>query len=230
MVLCRNAGFTGSTAMGLLPRESTVRAARCLGSLLLLVMAGCAGSAPSSPDQPSQRDFKVLGREDAPVTIVEFTDMQCPYCGLFARTTFPALRKQYIDKGQVRFISRDMPLPFHPYAIPAAVAARCAGEQGKYWEYRERMVSRQEDLPKAPYDDLARQVGLDLAAFDACRKAGLQEQKVHEDAASARAAGISATPTFVLGRTTAGAGSDTIEGAEPLAVFQQKIDALLQKK
>jgi predicted DsbA family dithiol-disulfide isomerase len=89
-------------------------------------------------------------------------------------------------------------------------------------------VARQDDLPKSPYDDLARQVGLDVAAFDVCRNAGLQEQKVQSDIESSKAAGITVTPTFVLGRTAEGASGDTIEGAQPLAVFQQKIDALLR--
>jgi protein-disulfide isomerase len=214
--------------MGQYHHGSTARAARRLAALLLLAVAGCAASAPAAPDGGSERDFKELGSAEAPVTIIEFTDMQCPYCGEFSRTTFPALRKQYIDRGKVRFISRDLPLPMHPYAIPAAIAARCAGEQGKYWEYRERMVARQDDLPKSPYDDLARQVGLDVAAFDVCRNAGLQEQKVQLDIESSKAAGITVTPTFVLGRTAEGESSDTIEGAQPLAVFQQKIDALLR--
>lgn len=216
--------------MGHFHRGSTARATRLLGTLLLLAAAGCAASAPTVPERGSERDFKVLGSESAPVTIVEFTDMQCPYCGLFSRTTFPALRRQYIDTGKVRFISRDLPLPMHPYAIAAAVAARCAGQQGKYWEYREWMVAHQEDLPKSPYNDFAQHVGLDVAAFDVCRNAGLQEQKVLLDVESSKAAGITVTPTFVLGRTVEGAGSETIEGAESLAVFQQKIDALLQPK
>ena len=216
--------------MGNYHRGSTACAARPLATLLLLALAGCAASAPAVPEGGSGRDFKVLGSERAPVTIVEFTDMQCPYCGLFSRTTFPALRRQYIDTGKVRFISRDLPLPMHPYAIAAAVAARCAGQQGKYWEYREWMVAHQEDLPKSPYNDFAQHVGLDVAAFDVCRNAGLQEQKVLLDVESSKAAGITVTPTFVLGRTVEGAGSETIEGAESLAVFQQKIDALLQPK
>ena len=216
--------------MGPFHRGSTARAARPLAILLLLAVTGCAASAPAVTESGAERDFKVLGSESAPVTIVEFTDMQCPYCGLFSRTTFAALRKQYIDTGKVRFISRDLPLPMHPYAIPAAVAARCAGQQGKYWEYREWMVAHQEDLPKSPHDDFARHVGLDVAAFDVCRDAGLQEQRVLLDVESSKAAGITATPTFVLGRTADGAGSETIEGAEPLAVFQQKIEALLQPK
>jgi len=123
-----------------------------------------------------------------------------------------------------------MLLALHWYAIPNAVAARCAGEQGRYRERREPVASRPEDLPQAPSDDLAHRVGLDLAAVDECREFGLQERKVREDAASARAAGISATPTFVPGRTTEGSVSATIGGAEPLAVFRQTINSLRQRK
>ncbi|HEX7373624.1 MAG TPA: DsbA family protein [Steroidobacteraceae bacterium] len=206
------------------------RTAWACAALALLAIMACPGTTHANPDGSPPRDANVLGQESAPVTIVEFTDMQCPFCGLFSRTTFSQLRKQYIDTGKVRFISRDMPLPFHPYAIPAAVAARCAGEQGKYWEYREQIVSRQDELPASPYAGIARQLGLDTSAFEQCRASGRQEQKIRLDVESARAAGVTATPTFVLGLTLAGGGSEIIEGAEPLATFQQKIDALLQSK
>jgi len=92
MVLCRSAGFTGSDAAGLLSRGPATGAARSLGILLVARVAGCAGPAPPALEQRSRRDFKVLGREGVPVTIVEFTDLQCPCCGLFSRPTVSALR------------------------------------------------------------------------------------------------------------------------------------------
>ena len=75
--------------------------------------------------------------------IIEFTDLQCPYCARFARDTWPQLRERYIDTGKVRFATRDLPLPFHEFALPAAVASRCAGRQGKFWEYREALFRDQ---------------------------------------------------------------------------------------
>ena len=78
----------------------------------------------------------MLGRADAPVTLVEFTDLECPYCRAFHVGAFERLKREYIDTGKVRFVSRDFPLDFHPNARPAALAVRCAGEQGKFWEMR----------------------------------------------------------------------------------------------
>src|SRR5277367_6195365 len=75
-----------------------------------------------------------LGRDDAPVTVVEFADYQCPFCRKFHSETFAEIKKNYIDTGKVRYVSRDLPLDFHPNAAPAAQAARCAGEQHKFWE------------------------------------------------------------------------------------------------
>src|SRR5262249_18699559 len=91
--------------------------------------APAVGAKPAeSPRVPSER-FRALGDEGAPVRIVESTALQCPYCARFAREPFPVLRERYIDTGKVRFESADLPLSMHPYAIPAAIAARCAGEQ-----------------------------------------------------------------------------------------------------
>jgi protein-disulfide isomerase len=209
------------------------RAARTAITLALLATAGCAGPPQAWPDSESAAaggNFRALGRARAPVTVIEFTDLQCPHCARFAMNTFPELRRLYVDTGKVRFESRDLPLPFHPYAIPAAVAARCAGEQGKYWEYRELLAVRQTDLPESPYDDVAGQVGLDRDAFNACRADGRQIQNVRQEAAQASAQGISVTPSFVIGRTVEGPlVGETIEGAEPLAVFEQKIEALLKQ-
>jgi len=186
------------------------------------------GAAAGESSREAATDFNVLGREDAPVTIIEFTDLQCPYCARFAASTFPELRKAYIDTGKVRFASRDLPLPMHAFAIPAAVASRCAGEQGHFWDYREALFAAQSKLGQEPYTDLARKLGLDPERFDACRKDGRQEAAVRADLAIARGAGISSTPSFVIGRVVAGQFvGEIVAGAQPLTVFEAKIDALL---
>ena len=82
-----------------------------------------------------------IGRPDAPVTLVEFADYQCPFCKRFHKNTYAELKKTYIDTGQVRFVSRDFPMEFHPLALRAAEAARCAGDQNKYWEMRDALYS-----------------------------------------------------------------------------------------
>jgi protein-disulfide isomerase len=232
MVLCRIAGFTGSDAMRR-PRRSLARI-RAIAVLTasLLALAGCASSKPSTVGgEPAgePKNFRALGPADAPVTLVEYTDMQCPYCAAYARKTFPELKRLYIDKGKVRYESRDLPLSFHAFALPAAIAARCAGEQGKYWPYRDVLAQRQDELPQAPYGAWAAELGLDAERFAACRNSEDLARSIRTEAADAQAMGITGTPTFVIRRTADDAsGGETIHGAEALEVFRQKIDALLE--
>ncbi len=104
----------------------------------------------------------MLGRPDAPLTMVEFTDLQCPFCNRFATQTFDQLKKDYIDTGKVRFISRDFPLDFHPQAMPAARAARCAGDQGRFWEMRTTLVKNAGQLSPAYITQTASSLKLDM--------------------------------------------------------------------
>lgn len=203
-----------------------------LVTTLLAATGGCA-TAPATDqgvEGAAERPFNVLGREDAPVTIIEFTDLQCPYCALFAIEVFPQLRRNYIDAGRVRFASRDLPLPMHPFAVTAAVAARCAGEQGRFWEFREALFAAQASLGPGTYVELARKHGLDLdlEAFAACRSDGRQAANVRADLDLAHANGITATPSLIIGRLVDGQfQGETIEGAKSYAVIAAKIDALL---
>ncbi len=185
-------------------------------------------AAPAARPAPPSGQFKTLGNAAAPVRIVEYTDLQCPYCARFARETFPLLRKRYIDTGKVRFETVDLPLPMHAQAIPAAVAARCAGEQGRYWEYRERLFDEQNLLGNEPYAQFATELHLDPVRFAACRDNPAQLREVRAEAARAESLGINSTPTLLIGRVVAGTfKSETIQGAQPPEVFVKQIEALL---
>src|SRR5580765_8947214 len=111
-----------------------------------------AKPAPPQEEAPTRAKItdlsgvSMLGSKTAPITIVEYTDYQCPYCQRFHVTSFAELKKAYIDTGKVRFFSKDMPLDFHPNAMRAAMAARCAGEQGKFWELRDTMGANPNSL------------------------------------------------------------------------------------
>jgi protein-disulfide isomerase len=203
---------------------------RLVYTLLAAFAASCAHApeppAPAAAEQPAE--FNVLGAADAPVTIIEFTDLQCPYCARFATQTFPRLRKAYIDTGRVRYASRDLPLPMHRYAVPAAVAARCAGEQGHYWEYRHTVFAAQQRLSAEPHEDFARGLGLDLERFAACRADDHQLRAVRADATLAATNGLDSTPSFVIGRLVDGQFvGETFAGAKPFEFFAAKIDPLL---
>jgi protein-disulfide isomerase len=201
-------------------------------AVALSLLAGCASTpadpAPDGQQAPASEAFNVIGRDDAPVTIIEFTDLQCPYCARFARETFPQLKRDYVDTGRVRYTSRDLPLPFHSFALPAAVASRCAGEQGRFWEYREALFESQRSLGGEPYGRLAEQLGLDVEQLEACRSDGRQEATLRAELELATRSGIRSTPSFVIGRVVDGEfQGEVVSGAQPYEFFKAKLDALL---
>jgi len=201
-------------------------------AVTLGLLAGCAtppADPPANQSQaPGNAPFNVIGSDDAPVTIIEFTDLQCPYCARYASQTFPRLKREYVDTGKLRYTSRDLPLPFHSFALPAAVASRCAGEQGRFWEYREALFASQSQLGTEPYGRIAGQLGLDVGQLEACRANGEQESNVRADLAMAAQHGIRSTPTFVIGRVVDGEfQGEVVSGAQPYEFFKAKLDALL---
>ena len=187
------------------------------------------GDAPTGPVRASVADAPTLGRADAPVTLVEFSDYQCPFCQRFFATTLPALKKDYIDTGKLRFVYRDFPLEMHPHAREAAVAAHCVGEQGKYWEMHDALFQYQAALAPAQIAERARALGLDSSRFDQCLTSGRHTASIERGLADGAAAGVQGTPGFVVGKTQPG---DTIQGtpirgAQPLETFRRIIEQLL---
>ncbi len=198
--------------------------------LRLLSQRPASGSvATSGPVRTSVADAPFLGRADAPVTIVEFSDYQCPFCQRFFAATFPALKTEYIDAGKVRYVFRDFPLEMHPQARKAAEAAHCAGEQGKYWEMHDALFQNQGALAPEQLAEHARTVGVDGATFDACLASGRHAPRVERGLADGAAAGVQGTPGFVVGKTTAGdvVEGTPIRGAQPLETFRRIIDRAL---
>lgn len=184
---------------------------------------------PADKVQISNVGGYLLGRPDAPITMVEFTDLQCPFCNRFATTTFDQLKKDYIDTGKVRFISRDFPLDFHPQAKPAAVASRCAGEQGKFWELRMTLLKNARQLSPAMIANQAAALNLDMKAFEACTRGTQFDAAITRDLTEGAGFDVSGTPTFFVGKTTAqGFEGFRIVGAQPFAVFQARIEGLLK--
>jgi protein-disulfide isomerase len=193
--------------------------------------APAAAPAQQGVTLPNAEGHAALGAKEAPVTIIEFTDLQCPFCARFSAQTFPELQKKYIDTGKVRFVTRDLPLTFHAQALPAAVAARCAGDQGKYWEYRERLFAGQKDLGDAAYNKLAAEMQLDAKAFATCRASPENTAAAEADRTVANTLGITGTPTFLVGTVTNGTFSgERVTGAQPLSAFEAKIEPLLAGK
>ena len=169
----------------------------------------------------------MLGSKEAPLTIVEFTDYQCPFCQRFHVTAFPELKKAYIDTGKVRFYSKDMPLDFHPNAMRAAMAARCAGDQGKFWELRDTMGANPNSLDIEHIVNFAANLKLDTGALRTCIDAGKYKDTVQNDVLEAMKIGANGTPTFIVGKSVGeGVDGDLVVGAMPFQMFDSKLKEL----
>jgi protein-disulfide isomerase len=161
----------------------------------------------------------VKGPATAPVTIVEFSDFQCPFCAR-VNPTLDQVRKTYGDK--VRIVFKDFPLPNHPEAPKAAEAAHCAGEQGKYWELHDRMFANQGALQVPAIKQHAAAIGLDTNAFNQCLDSGKHASRVAANMKSGEALGVGSTPTmYVNGRP--------VVGAQPFEYFKAVIDEELAR-
>jgi protein-disulfide isomerase len=161
----------------------------------------------------------IRGNVNAPVTVLEFSDFQCPYC-IRARPTVARVRETYGDK--VRWAFRHFPLDFHNLAQKAGEAAACAGDQGKFWEMHDRMWEAAGKLELPELKKLAAGIGLDTVRFDQCLDSGQHAELVAQDLGSGAGWGVSGTPAFfVNGRP--------LVGAQPFEAFQQLIDDELQR-
>jgi protein-disulfide isomerase len=171
-----------------------------------------------------------LGSATAPVTIVEFSDFECPYCKRFHDEVFPQLKKNYIDKGLVRFVHKDLPLPFHEEAKPAAIAARCSSEQGLYWKTYEALFNKQTCLSCQGAESIAASTGVDQEKLNKCKQKGQMAKAVTASLSEAELQGIRATPTFVIGPSQNGYHSgEVIEGSMPWGIFEQAIQRNLHQ-
>jgi protein-disulfide isomerase len=194
--------------------------------------------APRAAERPPDEKVRVplnaprvLGRPDAPVTLVEFTDLECPFCRAFHVGAFDRIKQTYIDTGKVRFVSFDFPLDIHANARPAAAAVRCAGEQGKFWEMRHLVTINATALSREKYVELARSLGLDTAKLDQCIDADRHKADIDREMAEGMKLGVTGTPTFFVGKTAPdGIEGQRIVGAQPFPAFDAPIKTLLGER
>ncbi|MBS3106680.1 DsbA family protein [Candidatus Woesearchaeota archaeon] len=184
------------------------------------IQPGDSAPAPTVDMAKLVDDDPMLGNKNAPVTIVEFSDFECPYCGRFHSQTFPQIKQEYIDTGKVRFVYRDFPLGFHQNAQKAAEASECADEQGKFWQMHEKLFSSGVQGGTATFKQYAQEIGLDMAKFNSCLDSGKYAGEIQADLSAGSQAGVSGTPGFLV-------NGQRIDGAQPYAVFQQAIEAAL---
>jgi protein-disulfide isomerase len=165
-------------------------------------------------------DAPALGPENAPVTIVEFSDYQCPYCVRWYDEVYSRLMSDY--KGKIRFVYHDFPLPasIHPDAESAAEAAHCAGEQGAYWKFHDALFSNKYKLGKQAYQQYATEMGLDVDAFNTCVADGRYQSYVDNEISIGATIDVRSTPTFFINGLM-------VVGAQPYEEFKKRIDAEL---
>jgi len=172
-------------------------------------------TAPTRYDVPIDDD-PILGPQDAPITLIEFSDYECPYCRKWHTEVFPRLQQAY--PGQIRYVYRDFPLvSIHGNAAPAAEAANCAGDQEKYWEYSEKLFTMERSLNQQSYVEYARDLSLDIDQFSQCLESRQYQDEVTADYEYAANLGIRSTPTFFV-------NGIAIVGAQPFEVFEDLIN------
>lgn len=170
-----------------------------------------------APASVSMDDDAFEGEEDAPVTIIEFSDFECPFCGRFYTQTLGQIKENYIKTGKVKLVYRDFPLSFHANAQKAAEAAECAGEQGKYFEMHDKLFEEGVSGGVASFKQYAKDIGLNTDDFDDCLDSGKMEDEVQKDFSDGQKAGVQGTPAFFI-------NGKSIVGAQPYSVFEQAIE------
>jgi len=179
-------------------------------------------SGEKSATSGATGDDPMKGSADAPVTIIEYSDFQCPFCARFWSQTLPQLQEEYIDTGKVKLIYKDFPLSFHENAQKAAEAGECADDQGMFWEYHDMIYENQNALSVSNLKSYAKDLGLDTSEFNDCLDSEKYEDEVKEDFKEGQAAGVSGTPAFFI-------NGKSLVGAQPFSEFKKVIDAELAK-
>jgi len=235
------AGFTlGNNLDGSEPEitKEDIRALEEKIENLKLPTSSPQSAQAAQPNQPqiftiSLDDDPFKGDPNAPIIIVEFSDFQCPFCSRFFQQTLPQLEDNYINTGKVKFVYRDLPLDsLHPNARPTHIAAECADEQGKFWEYHDILFEKQGQWNRLSSEDLensliqyAQDLRLDVTSFETCLGSDEIADEVNKDVLEARSYGITGTPSFFVG--TEKDGFTKLVGAQPYSSFAREIDSLL---
>ena len=189
---------------------------------------------PNIPLKISADNDPIIGNPNAPITIIEFSDFQCPFCARFHIQTLPAIMNEYVNDGKVKLVFRDFPIQsIHPNAVPASIAAECANEQGKFKEMHDMLFEKQNEWSKKNKDNViilfnqyALTLGLEEEKFNSCLKNGKYIEEIQKDLDDGRTYGISGTPGFFIGNDQI--GFIELKGAQPFENFKKVIDSQLK--
>jgi len=188
---------------------------------------------PFKPTDISVEGSPFLGKVDAPVTLVEFTDYQCPFCKRHTTQVLPEIIKNYVDTGKVKYILREFPLiSLHPNAPKSSMAALCANDQGKYWEMHDKIFENPKKYAPSDFKAYAESLALDVAVFENCMTGNKYSKRVDDDISAGLKLGVSGTPSFFFGRSDSGDANKIratkfLRGAQPYPQFKLAIDELL---
>lgn len=192
----------------LLPVYIGIAVVLVVGVVLLVIGAG--GSKPATGTTTTISDaslagYPSMGKADAPVTVVEFGDYQCPGCAAYANDQGKKIKESYVDTGKVKFVFHELPISSHAHAYVAAQAARIAGDQGKFWEMHELLFAKQTEwAPLSPaqvkvkFSEYAQEMGLDVTAFNQALESNKYRDTIEKASQESLAAGIQSTPSFVI--------------------------------
>jgi protein-disulfide isomerase len=194
-----------------------------------IICTGILAALGQAAESDAAADGRSRGNPNAPVTLIEYSDFTCGFCVKFFRDTWPRLHDKYVQSGLVRFVYRDFPRAFQGPGLQAAVAARCAGDQGRYWPMHDRLFSAGRLLGAAEFERHASAVGLNLQAFSSCLREARSVDAIFRDRDEGTALGFRGTPGFIILRSNAPAGERpvSIPGAFPFEVFEEQIQRLL---
>jgi protein-disulfide isomerase len=209
-----------------------------LNDIKRLIAANSAARPASQPLPPPSNlaihDEPARGDGGAQIALIEYADFECPYCGQYEREVFPQLFADYIETGKIKYFYRDLPLEMHPHAMIAARAARCAGEQGRFWEMHDSLFAKQNLLRNADMPGRAEELGLDKEKFAECLSSNRYTDEINQSASEAHKMGINGTPTFFVGKIDDNGGvlrvGKVIMGARPYEDFKSAIDVVLASK
>jgi len=189
---------------------------------------------PHIPTKISTDNDPIIGNPDAPITIIEFSDFQCPFCAKFHIQTLPTIMEEYIEKGTVKLVFRDFPIQnIHPNAVPASVAAECANEQGKFKKMHDILFEKQNEWSNLEtiyaielFNQYAMKMQLDQEQFSSCLTTAKYVEEIQNDLNDGRTYGISGTPGFFIGNEQI--GFVELKGAQPFESFKKVIDKQLE--
>lgn len=193
-------------------------------AILALSITGPGRGTPPAAGGPG--DSSVKGSLDAKVTVEEYSDFQCPYCARFALDTFPKIDQNYVKTGKVRWVFRHL-ARIGPESVAAAQAAECAGEQGQFWPYHDKLFASQQGENRGGFSSsrlksFAKEMGMDADRFDSCLDSGRWASKVNQELAEGQRRGVRGTPSFFIGKKM-------VEGAETYSVFEAAIEEALRQ-